>query len=51
MISHKFSQLFSIAKVCPLHVTYMNPQELALEHQHDFLELVIILKGKGEQYV
>ena len=50
MISHKFSQRFSIAKVCPLHVTYMNPQKLALEHQHDFLELVIILKGKGEQY-
>ena len=50
MISHKFLQRFSIAKVCPLHVTYMNPQELALEHQHDFLELVIILTGKGEQY-
>ena len=50
MIRHKFLQRFSIAKVCPLHVTYMNPQELALEHQHDFLELVIILEGRGEQY-
>lgn len=50
MISHKFEQRFSIAKVCPLHVTYMNPQKLALEHQHDFLELVIILEGRGEQY-
>ena len=50
MIDHKFSQRPSIAKVCPLHVTYMNPQALALEHRHDFLELVIILKGEGEQY-
>ena len=50
MIHHKFLQLFPIAKVCPLHVIYMDPQDLALEHQHDFLELVIILEGSGEQY-
>ncbi len=50
VIDHKFSQRSSIAKVCPLHVTYMNPQALALEHRHDFLELVIILTGRGEQF-
>ena len=50
MIHHNFLQRFSIAKVCPLHIMYMNPQTLALEHQHDFLELVIILEGRAEQY-
>lgn len=50
MISHRFSQRFSGVNVCPLHVIFMDPQNEALEHQHDFLELVIVLRGSGEQY-
>ena len=50
MIYHRFLQRFAPATILPLHVKLMDPQDDALEHEHDLMELVVVLKGHGEQY-
>ena len=51
MIYRRFDEdCFKDAIVFPFHISLMAPQANADEHQHDFQELVLVLKGQGEHF-